>query len=136
MKYEFVDDLTSDVMFNAYGKDLKELFENSALAMFEIICDIKSVSKKKKLTIEVSANNEKNLLHNWLQQLIALVDTEELFFSDFNIVELSHDHLKAELKGESISPEKGNTVVKAVTNYKFSLEKTKNGYMATVSLDI
>ena len=25
-KYEFIDDLTSDVLFEAYGKNLKELF--------------------------------------------------------------------------------------------------------------
>ena len=36
MKYKFIDSLTSDVMFEAYGKTFKELFENAALALFSI----------------------------------------------------------------------------------------------------
>ena len=36
-KYKFIEGLTSDVMFEAYGKDLKELFSNAAEAMFSVI---------------------------------------------------------------------------------------------------
>ena len=43
MKYKFVEDLTSDVMYEAYGKDLKELFENAALALLSVICKIDKV---------------------------------------------------------------------------------------------
>ena len=136
MKYEFIDDLTSDVLFYAYGKDLKEVFENSALAMFTIICDVKKVKQEHKIKVEVKGKDEGSLLYNWLQELIALVDTEECFFSSFNIIEISDTKLSAEIFGESMSQEKGQTVVKAVTNYKFNLEKLKEGYKSSVSLDI
>ena len=136
MKYQFKEDLTSDVLFEAYGKDLKEVFENSALAMFEVICDIKEVSQKSKFSVEIKAKDEKGLLYSWLQELIAIVDIEESFYSKFNIIEISQNHLKAEIFGEPMSPEKGRTVVKAVTNYKFNLEKNNKGYTSTVSLDI
>ena len=46
MKYRFIDKLKSDVMFEAYGKNLKGLFENAALALFSVICDIKKVKPK------------------------------------------------------------------------------------------
>ena len=136
MKYEFIDDLTSDVLFYAYGKNLEEVFENSALAMFTIICDVEKVKQEHKVKVEVKGKDESSLLHNWLQELIALVDTEECFFSSFKIIEISDKSLKAEIFGETISQEKGNTVVKAVTNYKFNLEKSKEGYKSSVSLDI
>ena len=136
MKYKFLDDLTSDVLFEAYGKDLKEVFENSALAMLTIICDVKNIEKKSKIEIEVSGRDEKDLLYNWLQELIAQVDIEEMFFSGFNILKITNTNLKAEIYGESITPEKGETLVKAVTNYKFNLEKTEKGYKSTISLDI
>ena len=136
MKYEFIDDLTSDVLFYAYGKDLKEVFENSALAMFTIICDVGKVKQEKTVNVDVEGMDESSLLYNWLQELIALVDTEECFFSSFNITEISSKKLKAEIFGESLVQEKGQTVVKAVTNYKFGLEKSKEGYKASVSLDI
>ncbi len=136
MKYKFIDNITSDVLFEAYGNDLKEVFENSALAMFEIICKVDKIAQKDKISIEVSGKDELDLLYNWLQELIAHVDIEEMFFSRFNITEISDNSLKAEIYGEPITKEKGTTVVKAVTNYKFNLEKVKNKYKSTVSLDI
>tara|TARA_Y100000310_G_C20470686_1_gene709881 strand:- start:195 stop:605 length:411 start_codon:yes stop_codon:yes gene_type:complete len=136
MKYKYLKDLTSDVMFEAYGKDLKELFENSAEAMFETICQLDKVKPTKKIEVNIQSDSVEDLLYYWLQQLIALVDIEEMFFSKFVIKEIKDNTLRADVFGESIVPEKGETLVKAVTNYKFGLEKTKQGYKATVSLDI
>jgi len=136
MKYKFIEDLTSDVMFEARGKTLNELFENAALAMFDVLCKIEMVGDGKKIKVEVEAGNLDDLMFNWLQHLIALVDIEEMFFSKFEIVEISNNKLVGYVYGEEISPEKGNTVVKSVTNYGFKLWKDKNKYFVTVSLDI
>jgi SHS2 domain-containing protein len=135
-KYRFIDDLTSDVMFEAYGKGLKELFENAAEAMLSVICQLDKVGQKESREVEVKGKDEKDLLHNWLQELIALVDTDGLFFSRFEVREISPKGLKATVYGEEAEPEKGETVVKAVTYYGFAFEKTKKGYRARVSLDI
>lgn len=136
MKYEYIEDLTSDIVFRSYGKDLKELFENSAVALFSIISDIEKVQPKNTITIEITAENKKDLLFNWLQTLIATVDTDEMFFSEFIIQSITNTKLTAECKGEPIQPQKGNTLVKAVTNYKFNIEEKENKLIATVSLDI
>jgi SHS2 domain-containing protein len=134
--FKIIEDLTSDVMFEAYGKNLKEVFENAALAMFSIICDIEKVSPEKKLDVIVKGENEKDLLVNWLQELIALVDTEGMFFSRFSIKGIGKKSLDASISGEKVSPGKGNTVVKAVTYHKLKLEKTASGYSARVVVDI
>lgn len=123
-------------MFEAYGKNLKELFENAAEALFSIICKIKEVKPRVKNKIDIKAENLDGLMFNWLQGLIALVDTEQTFFSKFRIIEIDEKHLKAEIQGETIRPELGDTLVKALTYYKYKLEKTKKGYKVTVSLDI
>ena len=136
MKYKFIDEITSDVIFEAYGKDKKELFENSAEALFSVICKIKEVKPKIKKTINIKGKDLKDLLFNWLQELIGLVDTEEMFFSRFDVKEISNNDLTADIYGEPISAEKGETVVKAVTYYKFDIKKEDNIYIATVSLDI
>ncbi len=135
-KYRFIDDLTSDVMFEAFGKDLKELFENAAEAMFSVICQLEKVGQGVSREVEVKGKDEKELLLNWLQELIALVDTEGMFFSRFEVREISPRGLKAVVYGEEAEPEKGETVVKAVTYHKFMLEKSRKGYRARVSLDI
>lgn len=136
MKYKFIDDLTSDVMFEAYGRDLKEVFENAAEAMMSVICQIDRIGDKVRKEMEVTGDDAKDLLLNWLQELIARVDIEGLFFSKFEITEISPTRLNAVVHGEEADPAKGETVVKAVTYYNFSLEKTEKGYKARVSLDI
>ena len=74
MKFKFIEDLTSDVMFEAYGKDLKELFVNSAVALFSVICKIDNVKASKEVLVSVKGSNLEELLINWLQKLIAIVD--------------------------------------------------------------
>lgn len=135
-KYKFIEDLTSDVLFEAYGKNLKELFENSAIALSSVICDIKKIREEKSFDVELKGDSTEELMINWLQEIIALVDTEEMFFSRFNIIKISENHLKANIYGEPISPEKAGIVVKGVTYYKLKLEKIKDVYKATISLDI
>jgi len=135
-KFRFIEDLTSDVMFEAYGSDLKEVFTNAAEAMFSMICQADKIVPKKAVKLEARADSAKELMIAWLQGLIAAVDTEEMFFSRFEILEISEKHIKAKAYGEPITPEKGETVVKAVTYYKYKFEKTDKGYIARVSLDI
>jgi len=134
--FRIIDDLTSDVMFEAYGENLAQVFENAAEAMFSIICKLEKISGKSSLEVEVRGKSREELMINWLQELIGMVDTEGMFFSRFEILEIDEGHLVAKIHGEEITPEKGETVVKAVTYYKFKFEKTPKGYVVRVSLDI
>ncbi len=135
-QYKFVHSLTSDVLFEAYGKTLKELFENAAKALLSVVCQIDKVKPAKVMAIAVKGKDIKELMFNWLQELVTLVDLKDMFFSRFVVEKINEKSLKAKIYGEPAAPEKGETIVKAVTLYKFNVEKTKQGYKATVSLDI
>ena len=137
MRYKFLNkEVTSDIMFEGYGKTRKELFENSAEALMSIICRIDAVKPKKSANINLKADNLKELMFRWLQELIVLVDTEEMFFSKFKIDEIGDNFIKARIYGEVISREKARTLVKAVTYHKFDVLKDKKGYKARIVLDI
>jgi SHS2 domain-containing protein len=136
LKYKFVKGPTSDVMYEAYGKNLKEIFENAALGLLSVICDIKKVKPKEKEEFLMKGTNAEELLINWLQGVIAVVDVEQKFYSKVEVLEVDENHVKAALYGEPMTPKLGKTVVKAVTYYKFKLEQNKKGFKATVSLDI
>lgn len=135
-KYRFFDEITSDVMFEAYGRDLKELFANAAEAMFTIICKLDMVEPEEERKVEVRADSVEDLMINWLQALIAKVDIDEMFFSKFKITDIDDTHLTAFVYGEQIAPEKGETLVKAVTYHQYKFEKTPDGYKVRVSFDI
>lgn len=147
--YKFIDELKSDIMFEAYGKDLKELFANAAEALFSVICQIEKIKPEKAEEFEIKGETVNDLLWNWLSGLIAIVDVEHMFFSKFEIEEIDETHVRAKLYGEEATPEKGETVVKSLTNYKYKVEKTDKGagkskisgnpglvYKAVISLDI
>ena len=139
MGYKFVEDLTSDVMFVARGKDLSEVFEQASLALFEVVCQRELVEPLEKRKIKAEGENEKELLHEWLSELLSESDAEEIFFSKFK-VEIKKEGGKmvaiGEAWGEPYSQEKSETVVKGITYYKFDLKENENGWEATVVCDI
>ena len=136
MKFKFVKGPTSDVKFEAYGRTPGELFENAALAVSSVMCEAKKVKAARSVASEVEGKDMKDLLFDWLQQVIALVDVEGMFFSKFKVA-VKGNKLKAECYGDDAKPENSLTVVKSVTYHDFSLEgDDKSGYKATIVLDI
>jgi len=136
LRYRIIEDLTSDVMFEAYGKGIRDVYENAALAMFSIICDLSRVRPKKAVDVEVRGKGRREIMLNWLQRLISLVDTEGMFFAKFDILHADNASLKARIWGEGITPGKGGTVVKAVTYHKYMFRKVPDGYKVRATLDI
>tara|TARA_Y100000310_G_scaffold272474_1_gene287438 strand:- start:4698 stop:5117 length:420 start_codon:yes stop_codon:yes gene_type:complete len=139
MKYKFLDH-TADVLFEAYGKTLEELFINAALAVQEIQVDIRTV--KPKITKKISLKESKLdlLLFEFLQELIFLKDSEQLFFSNFKvkITKNRKYSLEATCKGERLNLERHKLGVdtKAITFHEFELKELKSGYKARVIVDI
>ena len=138
MKYKFIDDLTSDVLFESYGSSLKELFENSAEALFSVICKINKIEPKEKIEFEFNGKTLEETLYNFLSNLLAESEINEVFLCKFKVnIEEVKEGFKGKIIafGEKISPEKGETVVKGITNYKFKVEKD-GIYKATIACDI
>lgn len=138
-KYKFLDH-TADVLFEAYGKTLNELFTNSALALEETQVDLKDVKQKTKHIIKLKKDSIEMLLFDFLQELIYLKDKDLLLFSKFkvDIKKNKHFGLKAECFGEKINYKKHELKVdvKAVTLHEFYVKKTKDKWEAHVILDI
>jgi len=140
MKYKFFDH-TADVMFEAYGNDLDELFENAALAVEEIMVKLSTLGNKSVYTIKLSADSLEDLLYDFLSELIFVKDTEGLLFNKFeiNISEKNNKYsINAKCFGEIIDRKKHqlNADAKAITKHKFEIKKTKDKYIAHVIVDI
>jgi SHS2 domain-containing protein len=137
-KFKFIDITTADVAFEAYGKDLNELFANAALAMFEVMINTKQINSKEERKVEVEGNDLQSLLFNWLNELLIFVDSENLAFSEFDVkVDEEKFKLEAICRGEEINREKheARTAVKAATMHKMEIKKNKI-WKARVILDI
>jgi len=78
-KFKFLEH-TADIKFQAQGKSLEEAFENSALAMFGAMSD-KKINPKIKKKIKVNGKDLENLIYNFLEELIFLLDSKNFFVS-------------------------------------------------------
>lgn len=140
MRYKFLDH-TADVMFEAYGKNLNEVFRNAALAVFDVQCNLKKIGEKIKKRIKLKNESAEDLLFDFLGELIYLKDAKYLVFGKFDVKikeKKGKYFLDATACGEKINPKKHElkTDVKAITLHEFFLKKTKNGWRCRVLLDI
>ena len=143
MSYRFLEDMSiADVAFEAEGKTLEELFEGSALAVTNtMVKDVRSIEQKTSKSIEVRAENVEMLLFHFLQELIFYKDAELLLFSKFDLaIEQKNRawHLRGKASGEQMSAGRHELLVdvKAVSLYKFRVEKAAGGWQATVVVDV
>jgi SHS2 domain-containing protein len=136
MKFKFLEH-TADIKFQAFGKNLEEVFENSALAMFNTMSNKKIKSKTKK-KIKVSGKGLENLLYNFLEELIFLLDSENFFLSKINKIKINEKKLilEAEVSGDNVKKYEIKIDVKAVTYNEMFIKNIKNRWIAQVVLDV
>ena len=80
-KYKFLEDVAiADIAFEAYGKSLNELFENAALAIFELSADLDTVDANKKIEFELENEKLDNLLYDFLSEILFLKDSKYMVF--------------------------------------------------------
>jgi SHS2 domain-containing protein len=142
-KFEYLPH-TADIMFAAYGKDLGELIENSALALLNVMIDTKKVRKAAKpirnLTIKERADTMENLVWYVLQDMLTKIDGKSLCAFEFKVKSLSEKKgnlfMAGALRYKGAGASCFLTEVKAVTPSGMNVRKTKKGYEIRVILDV
>src|SRR3989344_5330506 len=85
-KYRFLEDIAiADIAYEAYGKDLNELFENAALAIFELSADLKTVEAEQKFEFKLENEKLDNLLYDFLSEILFLKDSKYVVFRKANV---------------------------------------------------
>jgi SHS2 domain-containing protein len=127
-RYRVIDH-PSDIGIEAFGKDKKELFENAAFGMMDMMFDLPDVKQQKVLNFRVSNSIDlESLLVSWLSELLSISDIRKLACRDFKIVRMTDTSLEAIAGGGKIGRVK--TGIKAVTYSQMKIEE-KNGVWST-----
>lgn len=133
---------TADVEFEAYGKNLEEVFESCALAMFGVMTDTKKIRAKIKKTLEINSEDLESLMYDFLEKLLILHDSENLMFSRFEVKKIESKgkkiRLKASAEGEEFDDKRheNKVVVKAITYNNMKIGQKDGKYFAHIVLDI
>ncbi|MFP3165551.1 MAG: archease [Acidianus sp.] len=137
-KFEFFDN-TADVGIKAYGRTLEEAFENSALAVFEVMTDTSKVDPVEERKVTIDGIDLENLLYRWIESLLVYYDSELMLFSKFKVkIDQDNMRLEGEAWGEKFNEEKHEkrTLVKAMTYSLMSINKVGDMYEITFVVDI
>ncbi len=150
MRYKLIEH-TGDLAFIAYGKDVRELFQNAAFALFDVYTDLskveESIERRVDINIQIEAGSEESagmdidyeqLLVKWLNELLYLNEVEDLLFKRFNVVELTAGRLSATACGEKFDPERHAilTPLKAATYHRIEVVQEPDRWRARVVVDL
>ena len=129
---------TADLGIRVWGAGLKELFINSASAMYELIVDINLVKPSLSVGVKAEALDMDELLRNWLSELLYYFNVKEILFREFLIKELGDKNIVSVARGEKIDLKKHDLrhEIKAVTFHRLKIEKKDNLFSTEIIFDV
>jgi SHS2 domain-containing protein len=139
--YRFVDDVTSDLTFEAEGRTLAELFAACAEALLAATVERPDAVRARETRSLTLADERLDwLLRRFLSELIFLRDAEGLLLRARRIEasDGGSPTLSAELAGEPLDLARhgSGTDVKAVTAHNLRVTSDAAGFSARVTLDV
>jgi SHS2 domain-containing protein len=134
-KYQVLEH-RADLKIKIFGKNLKELFENAIIAMFESAnyrAEIKTQNRKHK--VEISSLDLPSLLVDFLSEVLYLSETKKEVYQKIDFEKLTEKELKGILIGKKLK--RIGTHIKGVTYHDLVLRQEKDGkWQATILFDI
>ena len=132
-RYEEVEH-TADAAIRAFGRDLPELFANAAYGMFDLLAEMEKLHPTIEREVSLGASDLEALLVDWLGELLYLREAHGEAYKEFEINALSPTELRGVAKGgKGFVPRMD---IKAVTYHDLKIEKTEEGYVATIVFDV
>lgn len=130
-KFEFLSH-TADLKFRIYGKDLKEIINNSLLALKEFF-EPELTHEKIGKEIEIESTDKVVLIINFLSEVLTQTYISKAIFLNFE-GEIFEDKLKGKIIGYKFTKLKKD--IKAITYHQAKLEKIDNLFIFEFIVDI
>lgn len=142
-KFIFLEHM-ADIKFKAFGAELGEVFENSALAFSKYVSANEKLNSKKTETIKINAADNESLLYSFLDELIYFMDAKHFLVISAKVkIKESIDKKKKKLEAKLFGVSTKNlhlNHVKAATYSEMYIRKIRFGseeaWEAQVVLDV
>jgi len=128
---------TADIGVEVTADSLSAVFEGAACAMVSLAVDPAGVRAVDERSIALEADDLGELMFLWLNELLFLMESERMLFSDFD-VRVEGSRLEAVLRGEPADPGRHSqrSEVKAATYHELSVGRAAGGWKARVIFDV
>nr|CDS28702.2 hypothetical transcript [Hymenolepis microstoma] len=140
-QYEHLDH-TADVQIHAWGKDIKEAFEQAAMAMFSYMTtNYDSIEMKQTYEIETEGTDMENLLYKFLDEWLYAFSADDYFFPriiKITYFDTNNFRIKSVGYGEpfDLSRHPQGTEVKAITYSNMQIHNKDDKHEVFVIIDI
>jgi len=133
-KYKFIEH-TADIKFKVSGSNLKKIFENTTLAVSEILAKGNKIKSTKKKIIKIKGSDNEKILYSLIDEIIYHLDAKK-FITTKAKVKLDKFGLSAELYGDDSKNYKNLGHIKAATYSEMYIKKIKGNWEAQAVVDI
>ena len=132
-KYEILEH-KADLKIRAFGKDLKELFENAMIGMFEG-AKYEGEGRKIKKEIKVSSLDLPSLLVDFLSEVLYLSEINREIYHQIQFRKLTNKNIEGNLFGEKLKTI--GVIIRGVTYHSLEIHQKKDKtWETTVLFDI
>jgi SHS2 domain-containing protein len=128
----------ADVGLQIDSVDGPTLFSDAGLAYLALVCELAAVREREVYDLACQACSVEELLVDWLNELIFLVEGRRVLWRRIELAEFSETSLRAVLHGEPVDPARHEfrSVVKAATYHALVVARDRDGWHARVILDV
>jgi SHS2 domain-containing protein len=139
--YKFLEHVT-DAFVEAWGETIEEAFSQAGLALFDTMIDVRSVISKTNEEIQTVGHDEKELLYNYLEELLLQLEIRQLALGKFvvNSISTTQDgfRLKGKASGEPYDRKRhnGKVEVKGITYHLMEIQKHPGKVTVRFLLDL
>lgn len=134
---------TADMRFRAYGRNFNEALENSALALLNIMLDIKKIEGSKaeneSIAITESGDSEGEIVWFTLQDILSKIDSRQLNAYSFKVTSIKRGKrikMSGRLMYKKVKENHAMLSVKAVTPHDLTVKKIGSRISVNVVVDV
>ena len=120
---------TTDAYIEAWGPTLERAFAQAAEAFYETMLNVQKIDPILEEHIQVDGHDKKELLYNWIEQLLLEFDIKAMVYASYHIIiapdDLTSFKLRGKVRGEKYDRGKhgAKTEVKGVTYHLMTIEE-------------
>jgi SHS2 domain-containing protein len=128
---------TGDLGIEVTAPTRSELFRRAALALAALLVEPSDVEWAKPRTIEITAGDDIDLMHDLLTELLQLFAADGFIWRDATVEEQGQT-LHVMLQGESFDPSRHTSrgEIKAVTYHQLTVENVSNEWRTRIIFDV
>jgi SHS2 domain-containing protein len=137
VRYKLIDH-TADLGIRVWGHDAPDLFRNAALALADILTEVRRVQGDRTCGLRVTGHDWQDLMVNWLGEVLYLWAGREMLLQDVSVICLRENEIKARVRYEPYSPLRHvlKNEIKAVTYHQIAVFERGGRWQAQVVFDV